>query len=110
MAPRARLVATASLVCGVYLCFSPYVGFYDQILIFLPLTAAINPDIRYSRWMPFAIFGILEVALLKIEPMVIGFVIKVGVLGFLALWAMVTSAHRNSTKGCLPCSGSTTYL
>jgi hypothetical protein len=60
--------------------------------------------------MPFAIFGILEVALLKMEPMVIGFVIKVGVLGFLALWAMVTSAHRNSTKGYSPSSGSTTFL
>lgn len=109
-APRARLVATAALVCGVYLCFSPYVGFYDQILIALPLSGAIHSEIRYSRWMPFAIFGILEVALLQIEPMAIGFVMKLGVLGCLGVWAMITSVHRNCEKAYSLSSGSTPSL
>jgi hypothetical protein len=57
--------------------------------------------------MPFAMFGILEVALFKMEPMVIGFVMKVGVLGFLAVWAMIASAHRDNEKGYSPSSGNT---
>jgi hypothetical protein len=107
IAPRARLVATAALVCGDYLCFSPYVGFYDQILIALPLSGAIHSEIRYSRWMPFAVFGILEVALSQLEPMVIGFVMKVGVLGCLGVWAMIASERRNCKKAYSLSSGST---
>lgn len=110
IAPRARLVATAALVCGVYLCFSPYVGFYDQILIALPLSGAIHPEIRYSRWMPFAIFGILEVALLQIEPMAISFVMKLRVIGCLGIWVMITSAHRNCEKAYSQSTGSNPAL
>jgi hypothetical protein len=60
--------------------------------------------------MPFAIFGILEVALLQIEPMAIGFVMKLGVLGCLGVWAMITLAHRRCEKAYSLSTGSTPSL
>jgi hypothetical protein len=44
-----RLTAASAIMTGVYLCFSPYVGFYDQLLLIVPLITGAEPELFHSR-------------------------------------------------------------
>jgi hypothetical protein len=44
-----RLTAASGIMTGVYVSFSPYLGFYDQLLIAVPLITGAEPELFYSR-------------------------------------------------------------
>lgn len=44
-----RLTAASAIMTGVYLCFSPYLGFYEQLLLIVPLIAGAEPELFYFR-------------------------------------------------------------
>ncbi len=44
-----RLTAASAIMTGVYLCFSPYLGFYEQLLLIVPLITGAEPELFHSR-------------------------------------------------------------
>lgn len=97
-----RLTITTSLVVGVYLCFSPYLGFYDQLLIVLPVFAALQPASLDSRTLAFAVIGSLSFSLSSFQPLVAVFAQKLLFLLSLAGYFVHRSKNRTPILPSLP--------
>jgi hypothetical protein len=78
-----RLTAGSAIITGVYLCFSPYLGFYEQLLIIVPLIAGAEPELfRSRRGALVMLFGVmLSLSSLPLKGVV--WASKVAVMGWM---------------------------
>lgn len=88
------VMITTTLVVGIYLCFSPYLGSYDQLLIVRPVLAALQPASLNSRTLAFAVIGSLSFSLSSFQPLVVVFVHKL----FLFLSFAGYFIHRSKNR------------